>query len=101
MFKIGYAGFRGEHIPLREPALAGGVSGTDLNQLSPSYHSLGAALLQPAANPDACGAFVSGCTTGQALRPYPQYQNVNADSDVAGDTYYNSLQATFENEGIP
>jgi hypothetical protein len=86
-FKIGYAGSRGEHIPLGVPALEIGDVGANLNQLSPKYYSLGAALLQPTTN---------GQLYGQTLRPYPSYQNVEADSDFAGDTYYNSLQATLE-----
>ena len=55
---------------------------------------MGSALLQPAANPSVCGA--PACKMGQTLRPYPQYQNVDANSDFAGDSYYNSLQVTFE-----
>jgi hypothetical protein len=94
LFKIGYAGSRGEHIPLGVPALEIGDVGADLNQLGPAYYSMGSALLQPAANPSVCGVPV--CTVGQTLRPYPQYQNVDANSDFAGDTYYNSLQATVE-----
>jgi hypothetical protein len=87
LFIIGYEGSRGEHIPLGVPALEIGDVGADLNQLSPKYYSLGSALLQPTA---------SGQIYGQTLRPYPSYQNVDANSDFAGDTYYNSLQATFE-----
>jgi len=87
LIKVGYAGARGEHIPLGVPALETGDVGADLNQLSPKYYSLGPALLEPAA---------SGQLLGQTLRPYPLYQNVDADSDFAGDTYYNALQATFE-----
>jgi Carboxypeptidase regulatory-like domain len=94
LFKVGYTGSRGEHIPLGVPALEIGDVGADLNQLSPKYYSLGAALLQPAANPAACG--VPACTVGQTLRPYPLYQGVEANSDFAGDTYYNSLQAGVE-----
>ena len=87
LFRIGYVGSRGEHIPLGVPALEIGDVGADLNQLSPKYYSLGSALLQPTA---------SGQLYGQTLRPYPSYQNVDANSDFAGDTYYNSLQATIE-----
>lgn len=87
LLKVGYAGSRGEHIPLGVPALEIGDVGANLNQLSPQYYSLGPALLQPTA---------SGQTLGQTLRPYPQYQGVDADSDFAGDTYYHSLQATIE-----
>lgn len=87
LFKIAYAGSRGEHLPLGVPALEIGDVGADLNQLSPKYYSLGAALLQPTA---------SGQILGQTLRPYPQYQAVDADSDFAGASYYHSLQTTFE-----
>lgn len=87
LFRIGYAGSRGEHISLGVPALEIGDVGADLNQLSPKYYSLGLALLQPA--PD-------GQLLGQTLRPYPRYQLVDANSDFAGDTYYSSLQATVE-----
>ena len=86
LFQIAYLGSRGEHIPLGVPTLFGN-EGADLNQLSPQYYSLGFALLQPTS---------SGQTLGQTLRPYPQYQQVGADSDFAGDTYYHSLQATME-----
>ena len=87
MFQIAYLGSRGEHIPLGIPTLEVGEAGADLNQLSPRYYSLGPALLKPTAG---------GQIYGQTLRPYPSYQQVSADSDFAGDTYYNSLQATVE-----
>ena len=87
LFEIAYAGSRGEHMPLGLPGAEIGNLGANLNQLSPKYYSLAAALLQPLAN---------GQLRGQSLRPFPQYQNVEADSDFAGDTYYNSLEATFQ-----
>jgi hypothetical protein len=87
LFQIAYAGSRGEHIALGVPTLEIGDVGADLNQLSPVYYSLGPALLQPVTD---------GQLFGQTLRPYPLYRGVGADSDFAGDTYYNSLQATFE-----
>jgi len=86
LFEIGYLGSRGDHISLGVPTLFGNV-GADLNQLSPQYYSLGSALLQPTA---------SGQLSGQTLRPYPAYQEVSADSDFAGDSYYHSLQGTME-----
>jgi hypothetical protein len=51
------------------------------------FYSLGPVLLQPTAN---------GKSLGQTLRPYPLYQQVDANSDFAGDSYYNSLQAKVE-----
>ena len=63
--QLAYLGARGDHLP---------VFGTiDINQL-----------------PDQFDAAPS-----QALRPYPLYQDVNAQSPYVGDSYYNSLQATF------
>jgi len=85
--KIAYAGSRGEHIPLGVPALEVGDVGANLNQLAPKYYSLGPALLERTP---------SGQTLGQSLRPYPQYQAVDTDSDFVGDTYYNALQLTVE-----
>ena len=87
LFQIAYLGSRGDHLPLGVPTLETGDVGADLNQLSPQYYSLGPALLQPTA---------TGQIYGQTLRPYPLYQQVSADSDFAGDSYYNSLQATLE-----
>jgi Carboxypeptidase regulatory-like domain len=87
LFQIAYLGSRGDHLPLGVPTLETGDVGADLNQLSPQYYSLGPALLQSTS---------SGQIYGQTLRPYPLYQQVSADSDFAGDTYYNSLQATLE-----
>ena len=87
LIQIAYLGSRGDHIPLGVPTLETGDVGADLNQLSPQYYSLGPALLKPTA---------SGQIYGQTLRPYPLYQQVSADSDFAGDSYYNSLQATVQ-----
>ena len=49
---------------------------------------MGAALSSPVATG-------SPVTVGQTLRPYPMYQNVNAQSPYVGDSYYHSLQATI------
>ena len=87
VLKLAYAGSRGEHLPLGVPAQEIGTIGADINQLSPSYYYLGPALLQKTPN---------GETLGQTLRPYPEYQTVGADSDFAGDSYYNSFEATFQ-----
>jgi hypothetical protein len=88
LFEIGYSASRGEHIPLGVPAIEIGDVGANLNQLSPQYYSLGPALLEPTAG---------GQILGQTLRPYPLYQNVEANSDFAGDAHYDSLQASFKN----
>ena len=63
--QLAYLGARGEHLP---------VFGTiDINQLPDQYDA----------------------APSQSLRPYPMYQNVNAQSPYLGDSYYDSLQATF------
>jgi Carboxypeptidase regulatory-like domain len=64
VLQIAYLGARGDHLP---------IFGTfDINQLADKYDS----------------------APSQALRPYPMYQDVNAQSDYVGDSYYNSLQTT-------
>jgi hypothetical protein len=62
--QLAYLGARGDHLP---------IFGTfNINQLADQYDS----------------------APSQALRPYPMYQNVNAQSAYVGDSYYNSLQTT-------
>jgi len=68
--QLGYVGSRGEHMPM------GGYT-QDINQIPDKYVGLPASQLS------------------QSLRPYPDYQIVNANNPYLGDTYYNSLQATF------
>jgi Carboxypeptidase regulatory-like domain len=68
VFALGYVGSRGEHVT---------IGTVDINQLPDRYLGTPASQLN------------------QSLRPYPQYQNVNASASFAGDTYYNSLQATL------
>jgi hypothetical protein len=67
--QLGYLGSRGVHLPLTYTL--------DINQLPDEYVGLPASELS------------------QSLRPYPQYQTVNANSPFLGDSYYNSLQATL------
>jgi len=68
VLQLAYLGARGDHMP---------IFGTfDINQLPDKYDN----------------------TPSQALRPYPIYQDVNAQSAYVGDSYYNSLQATFRKQ---
>ena len=63
--QLAYLGARGDHMP---------VFGTvDINQLPDKYDA----------------------APSQSLRPYPLYQNVNAQSPYMGDSYYHSAQVTF------
>ena len=70
--QFAYLGGRGDHLPL--------FGTSDINQL-----------------PDADDGLLNTLSSQalQALRPYPMYQNVNAQSPYLGDSYYNSLQTTF------
>ncbi len=63
--QLAYLGARGNHLPI--------AATIDINQLPDQYDA----------------------APSQALRPYPMYQNVNAQSPEVGDSYYHSLQATF------
>ena len=65
VIQLAYLGARGDHIPVNQTL--------NLNQIPDQYDS----------------------APSQALRPYPQYQNVNETSPYLGNTYYDSLQATL------
>jgi len=74
------------------------VGNLDMNQLNPSYLSLGSLLDSQVDSPAAQAAgiavpypgFVG--TVAQALRPYPQYQQILLVQDPVGNNSYNSLQ---------
>ena len=76
---FGYVGSRSNHLAPSSTA----ATAVNLNQLDPSYLSMGSALLQAVPNPffGNGGAFAVGSATvarNQLLRPYPQFGNVNA-----------------------
>ncbi len=65
VIQFAYLGARGDHLP---------IFGTvDINQLPDQYDA----------------------KPSQSLRPYPLYQNVNAQSPYMGDSYYDSAQVTL------
>ena len=80
VFQLAYLGSRGDHIPA--------ATSIDLNQLPDQYDGLPAATITAMSGP-------SPTVPGGVLRPYPIYQNVNQLSPWVGDTYYDSLQLTF------
>ena len=65
VIQLAYLGARGDHIPINQTF--------NLNQIPDQYDS----------------------APSQALRPYPQYQNVSEVSPYLGNTYYDSLQTTI------
>jgi hypothetical protein len=97
---IAYIGTKGTHLTMAQ----------NLNQLNPSYLSLGSALLQssitsPAAIsagfkqpwPGFAAALGPLATVAQSLRPYPQYTTgFGYDSDNEGNSTYQALQAKLE-----
>ncbi len=97
-FKIGYLGSRGSDIWL------GGTNDSEvnINQLDPSFLSLGSALNDPVANPffgnSAFGSLADGSTLprGQLLRPYPHFRDVWAHHISEGKSSYNALRLEFE-----
>jgi hypothetical protein len=76
-----------------------------INQANPSILQYGSLLSQPVNSPAAIAAgikipypefisqFGGGATVGQALKPYPQYTNVQNLYDLSGSSFYNALQA--------
>jgi hypothetical protein len=96
---VSYVGNRAVHLP----------SGLNpINQPNPSILSYGSLLSQPVNSSAAVAAgivdpyplfisqFGSGATVEQALKPFPQYTNVQNLYDDAGSSFYNSFQAQAE-----
>ena len=84
---------------------AKGLNSTiDFNQVDPKYLSLGNLLTQPISSPAvrAAGfvkpfsAFPDNRSLAQALRPYPQYLDIQARNTGDGRTWYDALQTKVE-----
>jgi hypothetical protein len=92
LIEAAYVGSRG--ISLVAPS-------EQLNQVHPSYFSLGSALKQQVANPF-FGVLTSGPLAGstvareQLLRPFPQYAGVSRSNPAYGNSVYHSLQLKLE-----
>ncbi len=84
-----YVGVKGTHLG---NALVG------LNQLNPSYLSLGSLLTQNVTSAAAKAANIAlpypafSGSVAQALRPYPQFLNITDQADPNGNSTYNALQ---------
>ena len=95
---IGYSGSRSEQMPV------GGTVDTtvNINQIDPSYLSLGPALLDLVPNPffgnAAFGNLASSATIarGQLLRPFPQFTDVLAHRVTEARTRYNAMTLRFD-----
>jgi hypothetical protein len=99
MFEIAYVGSRGIRLAAPPSDFTGAIN-ENLNQLDPSYLSLGTQLLQPVANP--FFGVLSGALGGptiqyqQLLRPYPQYTGVTRNAPAFGSSIYHALQMKVE-----
>ena len=94
-----YVGNRAIHLPA-------GLN--PVNALDPSYLSLGPILNERIDSPDAIAAgltspyaaftsdYLSNSTVRQALRPYPQFQDIRNNYDLSGTTFYNALQVSAQ-----
>jgi hypothetical protein len=78
------------------------TGGENINQVNPTYLSLGNTLLEDVTSPDAVAAGIripyptfSG-SVAQALRPFPQYSNVEDMYQPTGYNDYDSLQVRVE-----
>jgi hypothetical protein len=69
-----------------------------INEVDPRYLTLGALLTRPATSPEAAAAGIRipypGFTSSvaQALRPYPQFNNIENRSNPNGNSTYHALQ---------
>ena len=94
LIDLAYVGNRGRGL----------ASSIFLNQVDPKYLSLGALLRQRIDAPAVVAAgfkkpyaaFPDSATLAQALRPYPQYNNVVDRNSGDGQTWYDSLQVKAE-----
>jgi hypothetical protein len=92
LLEIAYGGAKGTH-------LGGSVN---LNQLPDQYDSLGSQLLVPQATNPFSGlvpstSFLnSSFTTGQSLRPYPQFSSVSVPNFSTFGTVYDSMQVSLQ-----
>jgi hypothetical protein len=97
-FKVGYLGSRGADLWI------GGTNDSEvnINQLDPSFLSLGSALNDAVPNPffgnAAFGSLSTSATLprGQLLRPYPHFRDVWARHVSEGKSSYNALRVEFE-----
>lgn len=92
VLEVIYAGSAGVGLPAQWAS--------QLNQLSDSYLTLGAALREPVPNPF-FGVVQNGplaqptVARGQLLRPYPQFQTLYAEGMPLGHSTYHSFQLQF------
>lgn len=97
IFSLGYAGAKGNHLPLFL---------MNLDQLPDQYDSMGAALLNNVTNPflghisPTAGLLGVSPTlpAGFLLKPQPQYLAYLADGPYWGNALYHSLQATLKHQ---
>jgi hypothetical protein len=78
------------------------ASSLNLNQLNPTYFSMGSALTDPVPNPffnhitsSGCGLDQPTVQQGQLLRPYPEFCDINEVDDPAGNGNYNALDVSY------
>jgi len=95
-------GFEYSGSTIRNASLGGANDATlNINQLDPSYLSLGSALQQQVPNPYAGllpGSSLNGATVtrAQLLRPFPQYLNILMRQNTQGESQYHAAIFKFE-----
>ncbi|MGH9668176.1 MAG: TonB-dependent receptor domain-containing protein, partial [Bryobacteraceae bacterium] len=95
-----YVGSRAYDLAAPATDFTGAVN-QNMNQLDPQYLSMGAALLQPVANPF-YGIIPTGSLAGatipesQLLKPYPQFAGVTRNAPGFGNSHYESAQFQLE-----
>jgi hypothetical protein len=95
-------GFEYSGSTIRNASLGGANDATvNINQLDPSYLSLGSALQDRVANPYAGllpGSSLNGATVtrAQLLRPFPQYLNILMRQHTEGESQYHAAIFKFE-----
>ncbi len=90
---VTYVGNHGVHV------IAGSLN---LNQIDPSFFSMGNALLDQVTNPffghitsSGCGLDQPTVAQGQLLRPHPEFCDINEQQAPAGGSSYNALNVNY------
>jgi hypothetical protein len=91
--EITYAGSRGVKLPSSGVQTGTGGSFASIDQLSPSYYSMGYAALSASAPCTALGGEVT--TVGKCLSPFPQYTGVFDTGHNTGNQNYNAMYLVF------
>lgn len=96
-----YVGNEAHFIPTPGVSSTSGARGYYNNQINPSYLTLGSTLNLTATSANTPGGLpypTFNSTVANALKPFPQYNGVSDEFGSVGNTNYNALQLTIQQQ---